>query len=118
MWVRVAANPHSWPIDGAMGTVVMVTDIDDLKEAESELRHRSTHDPLTGLANRCAPGIHLDSQRALRPQAPAVIIIDLDGFKAVNDTHGHAEGDAILVEVALRLTEAVRDGDLVARVGG
>jgi len=115
-WVLVAASTNSWPIDGSLGTVVMITDIDDLKAAEAELRHRSTHDSLTGLANRALLEAAWDV--AGESTSDAVIVLDLDGFKAVNDTYGHAEGDAVLVEVARRLSAAVRRGDLVARFGG
>jgi diguanylate cyclase (GGDEF)-like protein len=88
-----------------------------LKEAQ----HRGNHDALTGLANRALFDEIVDHQLAIcaRTGAPlAVLYVDLDGFKAVNDTHGHATGDALLCAVAARLRSAIRSSDLAARLGG
>ncbi len=87
------------------------------------LRHRSLHDPLTGLPNRRLYLQRLDEalERAAtdeRAGRVAVVFLDLDGFKYVNDSLGHHAGDVLLTGVALRLGDAVRDGDLVARFGG
>ena len=87
------------------------------------LRHRSLHDPLTGLPNRRLYLERLDEalRRATvddRAGRVAVVFLDLDGFKYVNDSLGHHAGDVLLVEVAERLGGAVRDGDLTARFGG
>ncbi|MDP9819869.1 GGDEF domain-containing protein [Spirilliplanes yamanashiensis] len=81
----------------------------------AQLRHQAFHDSLTGLANRA---LFLERLAAALPAAPAVLLIDLDDFKPVNDRYGHAAGDRLLVEVARRLTAAVRAGDTVARLGG
>ncbi len=78
------------------------------------LQHLAFHDPLTGLANRAMFQQHL----AATPAGVAVLLLDLDEFKPINDRHGHAAGDAVLVAVAQRLRAAVRAGDLVARLGG
>ena len=89
------------------------------KELERELRHRATHDPLTGLANRelvrqrlesalCADGGH----------GVGLLFCDLDHFKSVNDRLGHEAGDQLLQQVSARLLRCVRDGDLLARLGG
>jgi len=78
-------------------------------------------DPLTGLANRRAfeEALAREVARAARDGAPlAVIALDVDHFKRVNDAHGHAAGDAVLAEVAARAAQALRAGDLLARVGG
>jgi len=86
-----------------------------------EARHRGHHDALTGLANRALLGEIVDHQLAIcvRTKAPlAVLYIDLDGFKAVNDKHGHATGDALLCAVATRLKDGIRASDLAARLGG
>ncbi|HET9052149.1 MAG TPA: GGDEF domain-containing protein, partial [Candidatus Dormibacteraeota bacterium] len=93
-----------------------------LGEREAEMRHQAFHDPLTGLANRALFGRRIDA--ALTPvdigsdPLIAVIVIDLDDFKDVNDTHGHEAGDRLLVEVGSRLLGCVRDADTVARLGG
>ena len=73
------------------------------------------------MANRLQFDLHLDSalERARRAQQPlGLLVIDLDGFKAVNDLHGHAVGDLLLIEVARRLKQGTRTADLVARMGG
>jgi diguanylate cyclase (GGDEF)-like protein len=86
----------------------------------ADLRHQALHDALTGLANRVLLHDHLDRAvaRARRGTPLAVLLIDLDGFKQINDTHGHATGDYLLINVAQRLRDAVRGADTVARVGG
>jgi diguanylate cyclase (GGDEF)-like protein len=84
-------------------------------ELQEKLRHQAEHDVLTGLANRR----RLESRMlAAGGVEAAVLLIDLDGFKKINDTYGHACGDAVLVHVAERLRECLRDGDLPARLGG
>jgi diguanylate cyclase (GGDEF)-like protein len=89
--------------------------------AEDQIRHLALHDSLTGLPNRLQFHQHLDRAvaRAKRHgQLMAVFGLDLDRFKDVNDTMGHATGDALLEEVAARLKESVRESDLVGRLGG
>lgn len=110
---RVAAT-------GVDGWVVNLREITDRKGLEDELRHRATTDSLTGLANRAEFWRLLDAATAdVRPDdAPAVLFVDLDGFKQVNDSYGHAAGDELLVAVAGRLRACVRAGDVVARLGG
>jgi diguanylate cyclase (GGDEF)-like protein len=80
----------------------------------------SIRDPLTGLPDRRAIAEHIASWRSsgTSPERFAVLFVDLDDFKRVNDDHGHATGDRVLAEVAHRLARCVRDGDLVARYGG
>ncbi|GAA3256206.1 diguanylate cyclase domain-containing protein [Dactylosporangium siamense] len=88
-----------------------------LGEARAELRHQALHDPLTGLGNRNL--LEEFTRSGLRPGVRAsVLVLDLDGFKAVNDTLGHAAGDELLRVVASRLRAHAREGDLVARLGG
>ena len=92
-----------------------------LEQAQLQLRRLALYDPLTGLANRTllADRIEQAMTRADRGAAPpAVLLLDLDGFKAVNDSFGHAVGDLLLVEVADRLRAVVRETDTVARLGG
>ncbi len=91
------------------------------QQAEERLARLALHDSLTGLANRTqlASAIRLALARRDRwPGQPALLFCDLDGFKGVNDQHGHAAGDRTLVSVARALTSVVRKGDLIARVGG
>ena len=83
---------------------------------QSRLVHAATHDPLTGLANRAR--FFEELGRMARRSDVAVLYLDLDGFKAVNDALGHARGDDVLVEVGQRLQATVRPGDLIARLGG
>lgn len=82
--------------------------------ARRRARHDARHDPLTGLANR--DGLTAAYQH--RPDEAALLMLDLDKFKTVNDTFGHAAGDAVLCEVARRLVAAVPAGAVVARLGG
>jgi len=86
----------------------------------ADLRHRAFHDALTGLANRALLREHLAHaiERAARGTPLAVLLIDLDGFKQINDVHGHAAGDHLLVTIAQRLRDAVRGADTAARLGG
>jgi diguanylate cyclase (GGDEF)-like protein/PAS domain S-box-containing protein len=96
-------------------------EVTELRRAESELEHRASHDPLTGLPNRYQ--LQSELQRAIAHAAQtgdglAVLYLDLDGFKGVNDRGGHSAGDRLLREVAQRLQQGLRQGDLVARVGG
>jgi diguanylate cyclase (GGDEF)-like protein len=88
---------------------------------ERELRHRATHDPLTDLPTRTVFMNRLEGALARAQRSgkfPAVLFLDLDNFKAINDGHGHGVGDAALREVARRLRTSVRLGDTVSRIGG
>ena len=111
---------QSVPIEGG-GVLRTYTDITERKRAEDHVRHVARHDGLTSLVNRDA---FLDALSALMREAAdgtapfAVHFLDLDRFKPVNDQYGHAVGDAVLAEVALRLRRAVRDVDVVGRMGG
>jgi diguanylate cyclase (GGDEF)-like protein len=105
----------------AMFVQGVMFDITPQKEAELALQHMAYHDALTGLPNRAMFEEHLDLAvaRARRyDRAVAVLFMDLDGFKDVNDSMGHAAGDELLREVSTRLRQATRDTDLVARLGG
>jgi diguanylate cyclase (GGDEF)-like protein/PAS domain S-box-containing protein len=93
----------------------------DLRELTAVLTERAVRDPLTGLANRALLEERLRSalaRDARSGESTGVLFLDLDGFKGVNDRHGHAVGDAVLRTVAERLTTAVRPSDTVARLGG
>jgi diguanylate cyclase (GGDEF)-like protein len=108
--------------DGTLlGAVVALADVTAQRELERALRAAALHDPLTGLPNRALLmdrlGQLLEPTRRA-PEPLAVLFCDLDGFKPVNDTAGHAVGDEVLVQAAGRLQAAVRPGDTVARLGG
>lgn len=101
--------------------VAHFTDISSEREVEAKLHHIAHHDVLTGLLNRFSLKGRLDQALAAARRGGsrvALLFIDLDRFKAVNDTLGHHVGDLLLVEVARRLRESVRDSDVVARLGG
>ncbi|MEZ5932611.1 MAG: EAL domain-containing protein [Alphaproteobacteria bacterium] len=108
-------------IDGQSWAMAILRDITAAKAHEANLRHLAMHDSLTGLPNRLLLKDRLDqSLRAARRSAEQLnlAILDLDRFKEVNDTLGHQVGDALLVLVAKRLVDCVREGDTVARLGG
>jgi diguanylate cyclase (GGDEF)-like protein/PAS domain S-box-containing protein len=91
------------------------------QELESQLQHQALHDPLTGLPNRALVTDRIEhalGQAARRGTMLAVLLLDLDDFKMVNDTLGHGQGDDLLAELALRFEKVVREGDTVARLGG
>jgi diguanylate cyclase (GGDEF)-like protein/PAS domain S-box-containing protein len=100
------------------GLVHNARDITESRGYRESLRHRASHDALTELANRSAFGERLGAALAAREQHLAVLLIDLDDFKIVNDTLGHDVGDGVLVAAAGRLLRCVRPEDTVARLGG
>ncbi len=103
------------------GYVQTYTDITEQRSAHAKVEHLAHHDALTGLANRVALRLrllHIVDPNSARDGITALLMIDLDGFKAINDTLGHAAGDALLVEVARRLKVLARGADLVGRLGG
>lgn len=111
--------------DETTGEVVqvlgVVRDVTDVVEAEQHLTYTALHDPLTGLPNRALLMDRLEAalgRSRQRGREVAILFCDLDGFKRVNDTAGHAAGDAVLLEAAARLQGVLRDGDTVSRVGG
>ena len=117
--VEVRVSPLS--IDGKTIFSAFLHDITERKQVEAIREHEATHDPLTGLLNRRGM-FDLLSQaiaRVKRTRASlALLFIDLDGFKQINDTHGHEAGDAVLREVAARLQASIRQTDTAARLGG
>ena len=99
--------------------LVVSRDVTELVEVEQLLEHAATHDELTGLPNRRYVQDRLKGfLTGSGSSAAAVLLVDLDGFKQVNDGHGHAMGDQVLIAVAARLTDATRASDTVARLGG
>jgi diguanylate cyclase (GGDEF)-like protein/PAS domain S-box-containing protein len=122
VWVRDEA--YGMPDDTMSGRQVsqgLLVDITDRKRLESKLIHDALHDPLTGLANRVLLRDHLERALARRGRSGgtvALLFVDLDDFKRVNDSYGHAAGDQILAQVAGRLVGAVRADDVVGRQSG
>jgi diguanylate cyclase (GGDEF)-like protein/PAS domain S-box-containing protein len=121
VWVNV----HVVLVRGADGRALhllgQLQDITERKRYEQRLRHMADHDPLTGLPNRRS------FERALTRHAAgirrygasgALLVLDIDGFKHVNDTHGHAAGDELIVRCADALRSRLRDTDVLARLGG
>lgn len=103
------------------GIVGVRTDVTVLKAAEERAQHLANHDPLTGLPNRRLLIDRLErcfSQARRSKSLVAVLLVDLDYFKLINDRHGHAAGDEALREIAARLRSAIREADTVARQGG
>ncbi len=101
--------------------VINGQDITRLKEAEERVKHLAMHDSLTDLPNRQLLTDRLAlavSQAKRRSSIIALLFVDLDGFKIINDTLGHAQGDEVLREAAARLKSSIRDADTVARIGG
>ena len=121
LWIEAHANPLVDEEGGVYGAVASYDDVTLRVEEDRRNRHEADTDPLTGLANRRALERTLGSALArasVRGRVAAVLMLDLNGFKAINDSHGHAAGDAALREVARRLRRCVRERDLVARLGG
>ncbi len=107
--------------DGQRVIIAVARDITERKEAERRIRYLADYDQLTGLPNRAYFNRRCEeelSRAARHGHRTALLFLDLDGFKAVNDTHGHAIGDDLLKVVAGRLTTALRRSDLAARQGG
>jgi len=119
VWVENRVRRVTWR-DGPAAQSTLV-DITQRKRAQEQILHLANHDPLTGLTNRALgrDRLMLALARARRNGSrAAVLFIDLDGFKAINDSLGHAMGDALLAELARRLSAGVRESDTVARYGG
>jgi diguanylate cyclase (GGDEF)-like protein/PAS domain S-box-containing protein len=117
LWAAAGEADHADVVD----LVVQVDDITERKAADEELLRRATHDPLTGLPNRLLLADRLTTalERLRRGSGEVtVMLLDLDGFKAINDSRGHGTGDALLVAVARRLRGALRASDTVVRLGG
>jgi diguanylate cyclase (GGDEF)-like protein/PAS domain S-box-containing protein len=121
VWGQIAISVVPASDGRAAYGICLIADITARKLAEVDLLHLGLHDPLTGLPNRTLLYDRLEhtlaaSQRSRR--RVGIIYIDLDGFKAVNDSDGHAAGDELLVQAAERLRRTVRPGDTVGRIGG
>jgi diguanylate cyclase (GGDEF)-like protein len=127
LWVVSRGEPvrdQAGRITGLLGTTQDISDrkeAEELRRLEAHSRHLALHDPLTGIANRSLLMNRLEHAVAQARRGGgkvALVYIDLDRFKPVNDTHGHQAGDHVLCEVAARLADCVRRTDTVARIGG
>jgi diguanylate cyclase (GGDEF)-like protein/PAS domain S-box-containing protein len=117
-WRNIEAVGRNLLEDSAiLGIVWNGRDVTDRRLLEEQLTHQAYHDALTGLPNRALLVEHLELAR-INGRDVAVLLIDLDGFKAVNDTLGHPAGDELLRQVAHRLTGCLRADDAAARLGG
>jgi diguanylate cyclase (GGDEF)-like protein/PAS domain S-box-containing protein len=122
VWIYLSISRVSDAGEAGARLIFQIQDITDRKLAERQLLHDAFHDALTGLPNRALfiDRLKLALARHKRPGAPqfSVLFLDLDRFKVINDSLGHAIGDQLLVGIARRLENCVRPGDTVARLGG
>jgi diguanylate cyclase (GGDEF)-like protein/PAS domain S-box-containing protein len=118
-WVEI--QRHAQRSDDGWMIVTVARDITERKKMEDQVRQLAFYDPLTKLANRRLLNDRLGQAIATSKRSGcygALIFLDLDNFKSLNDTHGHGAGDLLLIEAASRLTSCVREIDTVARLGG
>jgi len=119
--IEVLVTAHRLEFRGRPAMLSAIQDVTERNGLERELRHRAFHDALTDLANRSLFANRLEHALVRQERdggAVGVIVLDLDGFKTVNDSLGHSVGDQLLFAVGERLSGAVRTGDTVARLGG
>jgi diguanylate cyclase (GGDEF)-like protein/PAS domain S-box-containing protein len=117
MWLE-ATFVNLFEDSGVQGLVIHFRDVDERRRLELKFRHLAQRDFLTGLANRFALIEELRSRTDQGLRDSALLFVDLDDFKQINDLHGHSAGDEVLVWVAAQMLAAVRPGDIVARLGG
>jgi len=119
-WLTCFASPVVMGDGSTQGVVGMCMDLTDRREREEQLAYMATHDALTGLPNRRM--FHETLERAVkrsrRGESGALLLLDIDNFKAYNDALGHLEGDQALINFSLMLQRHLRAGDLLARIGG
>lgn len=122
VWVVLSVTQIAEAPGESAKLILQMQDITDRKRVEERLMHEALHDALTGLPNRALYLDHLRKAVARWKRrdrgAFAVLFLDLDGFKGINDTLGHLAGDQLLVEFAQRLISNIRPGDTFARIGG
>ena len=122
VWVTVSGAPILDSENAVIGSLGVFSDVTTRKRAEEQLLHDAFHDNLTGLANRALFMDHLrmtiERGKSRHSNPYAVLFLDFDRFKVINDSLGHAEGDLLLKQIARRLELATRTGDLIGRLGG
>lgn len=119
--VEVTASPVRGPGNSIVGAVVVIHDVSELRGLTRQMSYQATHDPLTGLINRREFERRLDEAldtAQVKEVAHMLFYMDLDRFKAVNDSCGHIAGDNMLREAAALIKDQVRDSDFVGRLGG
>lgn len=119
--LSVSWAPISGPDGNVESAISLALDVTERNRLEEQLQNRAFYDPLTGLANRSLLVDRLSHAMVLsrsKFQPLSILFIDLDGFKRINDSSGHAAGDLILKEVGARITSIIRDSDTVGRIGG
>ena len=118
-WMRIIARIFAWDEDNSVRMFIYRQNIDAEKRHEGYLVEQMRRDSLTGLLNKAATQEAIRARLAEHPDTRfALFILDVDKFKQVNDSLGHATGDAVLVEFARTLREQFREGDVVGRIGG
>jgi diguanylate cyclase (GGDEF)-like protein/PAS domain S-box-containing protein len=121
-WLQMEVIANDLSRDPEVGGVVLtLRDVSDRRLLEEEIRHRAFHDSLTDLANRVLFNDRVEqalSRMHRQGMSVSVLFLDVDDFKLVNDTLGHAAGDELLVQIGARLTGCLREGDTAARLGG
>ena len=120
-WTLTTKLPLHDDSGAVVGLVGITREINEIRQTEVALQHLATHDTLTDLPNRFLLVDRLGqllTSAGRSDTAFAVLFMDIDGFKGVNDSHGHEAGDQLLRDVARRLTKSVRRSDTVARIGG
>lgn len=119
-WIRDYGRPFAGPNAEFLGYIGACYDITDLRNMAEDLAHLASHDPMTHLPNRRAfeNAVGRARSAARRGRASVVMFADLDRFKQCNDRYGHKRGDQVLQQIAEAMRLAVRDIDMVARIGG
>jgi len=121
VWALLSTSPQFDSAGAYAGAFAMVTDISDRKQSQEQLQHMAQHDALTGLPNRTLLLDRLNQAIARarwNKRIVALLFVDLDRFKTINDTLGHEAGDLLLQQLSNRFQQHVREGDTVARFGG
>ena len=115
-WARVTSTMIRDANGAPLHAIVQIEDVTEQRIMRELLEQAATHDPLTNLLNRA--GLEVRFDQATDDESSALLLVDLDGFKLVNDTHGHAAGDLLLQQVAHRIRDCLRISDIAARIGG